>query len=241
MIRTAIALKCKDGVVFAVEKLVTSKLLEPGTNRRVCAFSRHVGGAFAGLLADTRNIINRGRHECEEFRNNYNREIPVKVFADRLASYIHLYTLYGSVRPFGVSTIVGGVDSNGPQLYMIEPSGVHWGYHGAASGKNRLAAKTEIEKLKLSELTCREAIIEAAKMYVLKQLSYGYNLLLFSIYKVHDEIKDKLFELEMSWICSESDNKFQIIPDDLRQEAEALAEQAVREAEEVEEEEEEEQ
>lgn len=77
---------------------------------------------------------------------------------------------------------------------MIDPSGVYWvrrrereraslfssiiqGYFGCAIGKGKQAAKTEIEKLKvikafvndlnflqLEELTCREAIKEAAKM-----------------------------------------------------------------------------
>ena len=39
------------------------------------------------------------------------------------------------------------------------------GYHGAAVGKGRQLAKTELEKLKLSELTTREAVLEAARMY----------------------------------------------------------------------------
>ena len=29
-----------------------------------------------------------------------------------------------------------------------------------------------------------------------------------SIYGVHDEAKDKEFELEMSWVCDESDKQF---------------------------------
>lgn len=40
---TVIALKGKDGVVFAVEKLVTSKLYEPGANRRIFNIDSHVG------------------------------------------------------------------------------------------------------------------------------------------------------------------------------------------------------
>jgi 20S proteasome subunit alpha 7 len=31
-------------------------------------------------------------------------------------------------------------------------------------GKGRQAAKNEIEKLKLAEMTCREAVMEAVKM-----------------------------------------------------------------------------
>ena len=35
-------------------------------------------------------------------------------------------------------------------------------------GKGRQAAKTEIERLKLSELTCAEGVVEVAKMCVKK-------------------------------------------------------------------------
>ena len=38
------------------------------------------------------------------------------------------------------------------------------GYHGAAVGKGRQLAKTELEKLNLKELTIRQAVIEAARM-----------------------------------------------------------------------------
>ncbi|RWS21113.1 proteasome subunit alpha type-3-like protein, partial [Leptotrombidium deliense] len=50
---TAVALRGKDGVVFAVEKLVASKLHESGSNKRIATIDRHVGCAVAGLLADS--------------------------------------------------------------------------------------------------------------------------------------------------------------------------------------------
>jgi 20S proteasome subunit alpha 7 len=37
-------------------------------------------------------------------------------------------------------------------------------YFGTAVGKGRQAAKTEIERLKLGELTCRQGVLEVAKM-----------------------------------------------------------------------------
>ena len=93
------------------------------------------------------------------------------------------YTLYSSVRPFGISSILGAIDKDGPQLFVVEPSGVFYvrrvllpshavsltlyqGYHGAAVGKGRQLAKTELEKLKLQELTAREAVTDAARMFV---------------------------------------------------------------------------
>jgi hypothetical protein len=40
-------------------------------------------------------------------------------------------------------------------------------YFATASGKNKQGAKGELEKLDFSKITCREAIKEVAKMYVL--------------------------------------------------------------------------
>jgi 20S proteasome subunit alpha 7 len=93
--------------------------------------------------------------------------------------------LYAYYRPFGATSIVGGVDEDGPQLYMIEPSGLYWvrcifdlradrkGYYGAAAGKGKQVAKNELEKLDLKNMTCREAVYKAAKMSVLPSLSLG--------------------------------------------------------------------
>ena len=43
---------------------------------------------------------------------------------------------------------------------MIEPSGDSFGYFGAAAGKGKQVAKTEVEKLDLENLTAREAIVK---------------------------------------------------------------------------------
>ena len=51
---TCIGIRCKDGVVLATEKIVTSKLLKPGVNRRIAAVDRNigiVGAAFSSFLS----------------------------------------------------------------------------------------------------------------------------------------------------------------------------------------------
>merc|ERR1719253_1577737 len=93
------------------------------------------------------------------------------------------------------------------QLHMVEPSGLSYRYFGCALGKGRQSAKTEIEKLKLSEMTCRQALKEIAKI----------------IHTLHDESKDKPFELEMSWLCEETGWQHQIVPQALVTEAEETA------------------
>jgi 20S proteasome subunit alpha 7 len=113
------------------------------------------------------------------------------VLADRMAQFVHYYTLHGSVRPFGNATIIAGYDAfkGAHELYMVEPSGVGYvsvqsssvsgaltltkntpwfpglqKYYGTAVGKGRQGAKTEIEKLKLTELPVDQAVKEVAKM-----------------------------------------------------------------------------
>jgi 20S proteasome subunit alpha 7 len=165
---TAVGIRCKDGVVLAVEKIITSKLLKPGANKRIATVDRNVGivslthspfinlanmvEVCSGLVPDGRHLISRGRDEANSWRKTYKSAIPVPVLASRLGGYVQAYTLYSSVRPFGINAIVGGYDpveevpvdgevgsgpkqpggkvhgqnNGGPSLYMIEPSGMYW-------------------------------------------------------------------------------------------------------------------
>ena len=56
---TAIAIRGKDGVVFAVEKIITSKLYEKSANRRVFSVDAHVGMTGSGLYADGELNLNK--------------------------------------------------------------------------------------------------------------------------------------------------------------------------------------
>lgn len=89
---TVIALRGKDGVVLAVEKLVTSKLYEPGTNKRLFTVDRHVGVAVAGLLADAKAVVERAKDEASNYRSNFGDAIPLKNLRDRVSMYMHAYT-----------------------------------------------------------------------------------------------------------------------------------------------------
>mmetsp|Transcript_10305 Transcript_10305/g.19510 ORF Transcript_10305/g.19510 Transcript_10305/m.19510 type:complete len:250 (+) Transcript_10305:103-852(+) len=210
---TAIGLRCKDGVVLGVEKLIISKMLVEGSNRRIHTVDKHAGIAYAGLCPDGRQIVNRARGEAAQYKSFYGDLIPAQTLCDRIASYVHLFTLYWYVRPYGVGTLLACYDKEGPQLYHVEPSGIAYRYFGTAVGKGRQAAKTEIERMNLADMTCREAVQQVAKI----------------IYQVHDEAKDKSFELELSWICDESNRQHTKVPPDVHAAAEAFAKTAMEE------------
>jgi len=208
---TVIGLKGSDGIVLAAEKLILSKLHETGTNQRIFNIDKHIGMAFSGLIADARQIVEIARREAAEYRQQYGNSIPLKYLNDRVSMYMHAYTLYSAIRPYGCSVILASYENGEPVMYTIDPSGVSYGNHGCATGKAKQSAKTEIEKLKLGQLSSRELAKEAAKI----------------VYLVHDELKDKNFELELSWVCKDSDGLHQRVPNNVFQEAEKAAKQAM--------------
>jgi 20S proteasome subunit alpha 7 len=193
---TALGIKCRDGVVLCVEKPLLNKMLLPNNSRRVHTVDTHSGVAITGFVSDGRQIINRAREEASNYEETYGTKIPPTTLADRVATYVHYFTLHGALRPFGTAALIASYDPETKEhsLHMVEPSGVSYQYFGCAAGKGRQPAKTELEKLALNSanpddnITVREGVKHLARI----------------IHVLHDEGKDKPFELEMSWLCEES-------------------------------------
>jgi len=208
---TAIALVGTDGVVFAVEKIITSNLYEPGSNKRLFSIDDHIGCVCAGILADSRAVVDIAQEEAANFRADYGIPVDGKFLTERVSSYLHAYTLYSAVRPYGCALLIGSYQDGKPSLYVTDPTGLCQGHFGAAIGKAQANAKTEIEKLKLKEMNCRQLVKEAAKI----------------IHLGHDPVKDKKFELEMSWVGAPTDGVYKLVPKELLKEAETYALAAV--------------
>merc|ERR1711957_534614 len=86
--------------------------------------------------------------------------IPGNVLCDRVASLMHIYTLNWQVRPFGANALLASYTEDGPQLYSIDTSGVSARFFATAMGKGKNGAKSQLEKLNLDTMTCREAVME---------------------------------------------------------------------------------
>jgi len=109
---------------------------------------------------------------------------------------------------------------------LILTSALTQGYFGAATGRGRQAAKAELEKLPLPNITVEEAVKQAARI----------------IYFAHDDnSKDKDFELEMTWVrlgkgsteglgegvAAKGWGKHEEVPKELVAEAEKLAKESM--------------
>ena len=124
---TAIGLKCKDGVVFAVEKIVNSKLLEKSANKRIFNVDKHVGMCVSGLLADGISLCERASGEAADYRADYGSIVPLKYLTDRVAMYMHAYTLYSAIRPFGNTIMMSSyTEEDGPQVLQNRNQCSQW-------------------------------------------------------------------------------------------------------------------
>ncbi len=132
----AVGVKASDGVVLIGEKHTPHQLVDVDSIKKILIIDDHIGTAIAGLHADARKLIDRARIEAQINRLSYDEPISVRSLVIDLCDIKQIYTQYGGLRPFGVSLLVAGVDSDGPQLYMTDPSGSFWGYKAAAIGRD---------------------------------------------------------------------------------------------------------
>ncbi|MFH4973511.1 hypothetical protein AB6A40_000220 [Gnathostoma spinigerum] len=204
---TMVALRGKDGIVTAVDKLVASKLYVENANPRMANADEYTGVALAGVYPDCKALLSYAVDEALDYLKEYRTPIPIKKLANQIAEYVHIFTL-GISRPFGASLFLSSWDNKvGSQLYLIEPSGLCYEYKAWAIGKHRQAAKTEIEKLKLEDLSMDELVKEAVRI----------------ILTVRDETKDKNLQIEMGWVGEKTNGRHQAVPAEIVKEAEKWA------------------
>ena len=113
----AIGIRCKDGVVLAVEEK-SRKLQVSDVTQKIFQVDDHIGVAAAGYIPDARTQVDHARFFAQSNRLIYDEPVDVEGVSKNLADMAQQYTQYAGVRPFGVALILAGVDKNG-FLYIL--------------------------------------------------------------------------------------------------------------------------
>ena len=143
---TSIVCRNNNSVVFTVEKK-SSELQEIIGSEKIFKVDDHIGVAIAGLTADARVLVDRARVQAQVNILNYDETISVKDSTLNICEYLQLFTQNAGVRPFGVSFLLAGIDSNGEaSLYLTDPSGAMWGYKAFAIGSGATEARAYLEE-----------------------------------------------------------------------------------------------
>ncbi|KAL1922990.1 uncharacterized protein VTP21DRAFT_9366 [Calcarisporiella thermophila] len=171
---TAIGIQTSEGVVLAVEKRVTSPLLESSSVEKITEIDSHIGCAMSGYTADARTMIEHARVEAQNHTFTYNERIKVESLTQAVCD---LALRFGESadgggaimsRPFGVALLIAGVDENGPQLFHADPSGTFMRFDAKAIGSGSEGAQTELQEEYHKSMNLSDA--ETLSLKVLKQV-----------------------------------------------------------------------
>mmetsp|Transcript_38041 Transcript_38041/g.53599 ORF Transcript_38041/g.53599 Transcript_38041/m.53599 type:complete len:245 (+) Transcript_38041:73-807(+) len=173
---TAVGLQTKDGCVLAVEKRLTSPLLDPASVEKISEIDSHIGAAMSGLVADARTLVDHARVEAQNHTFTYDEPIGVEALTQAVCD---LALSFGEgrdgdakkrmSRPFGVALLLAGYDDlDGPQLFFSDPSGTFVRYKAKAIGAGSEGAQSNLEESYSETLTLKEA--EDLALATLKQV-----------------------------------------------------------------------
>lgn len=151
----ALGVRCSDGVLFAVEKNLSSKLLTQGANPRTYLINSQIACATVGYRPDSYAAVLQARKEASNYFNNYGTQITVPELVSRVASTYHSTHEFSALRPYGCALLFGSLE--GPSLYALEPNGQFFGYFACCFGKGSSLARAELQRTEWSKLTVENA------------------------------------------------------------------------------------
>ncbi|KAL0476610.1 26S proteasome subunit alpha-5 [Acrasis kona] len=168
---TAVGIQSRDGVVLAVEKRLTSVLLEPSSIEKIMEIDTHIGCAMSGLTADARTMIEHARVETQNYTFTYNEPMLVESCTQSICDLALRFgesdkEERGMSRPFGVALLVAGIDEYGPALYHTDPSGTFVRYEAKAIGAGSEGAQTTLQEEYHKSMSLQEA--EVLSLQILK-------------------------------------------------------------------------
>ena len=151
--------------MLAVEKRVSSILLEQSSIDKILEVDSHIAVAVSGLIADARTLVGHGRVESQNHRFTYDEPMKVESLTQSICDLALSFGEGGEEnkskmsRPFGVSLLVGGIDDNGPQLYHTDPSGTYVKWHAQAIGSGSEGARTILQERYNKSMSLQDALI----------------------------------------------------------------------------------
>ena len=158
----AIAMACKDGVLFVTDKRIFDPLIITKSVDKIWQIDNHIGVCASGILSDARVLVERSQITAQQHKVNYDSPIDTLSIVKDVCDLKQMTTQSGGLRPFGVSLLIGGIDDAGPRVYLTDPTGIYFQYGAVAIGER----DTEMQQLLHKKYKPSLKIDEALKVAI---------------------------------------------------------------------------
>ena len=170
---TTIGVVCSDGVILASEKRVSyGYMVMSRVGKKVFKIADKIGAACAGLVSDMQILVREVEAYARLFELDTKRPIPVKSAAKVMSNI-----LFGRrMGPLITQTIVGGIDEEGPSLYVLDVLGSVLPDKFAAVGSGAEIAVGVLEEGYKENMPVKEAkelVFRAVKSAVSRDIMSG--------------------------------------------------------------------
>jgi proteasome alpha subunit len=132
---TAVGMACSDGVLLVTDKRIVDPLVVTDAIEKIFQVDDHIGATASGIISDARVLIERAQLRAQQHRVTYDSPIDTLTIVKNICDLKQLCTQSGGLRPFGVSVLVAGIDTDGPKLFETDPTGIFFQYNAVVIGE----------------------------------------------------------------------------------------------------------
>ena len=153
-----LAITTKEGIVFIGDRKIKSKLLVKESFKKIFEVDNHIAISGSGVMSDGRRLIEQAQIIAQEHKVKFTSQIDVLSLVKEIANIQQYYSQAGGHRPFGVSLLIAGIESNKPVLYQTTPSGIYMRFLGRALGNLGDKINEDLEKEYKENMSNKDAI-----------------------------------------------------------------------------------
>ncbi len=133
----SIGMTCSDGVLIVADKRIKEELIVKESASKIYEIDSHVIASAAGILSDARVLIERAQLLAQQHHVTYDSAIDIESVVKEMADLKQASTQYGGLRPFGISIMTAGVNTDSScKLFVSDVTGNYFSYYATAIGEN---------------------------------------------------------------------------------------------------------
>lgn len=180
---TTIGLVFDGGIILASEKRVTyGSMIMSKTGKKVFKITDKIGAACAGLVSDMQILTREVEAQAKLFSLDAKRPMTVKAAAKVMSNVLFNRRMI----PLIIQTIVGGIDDDGPALYVLDVLGSLLPDNYAAVGTGAQMATGVLEQgysNKMNQKDAKDLVLKAIKSAIRRDAMSGNGIDLLVITK----------------------------------------------------------